>query len=158
MNKCWTFLLLGGLGIGVSPAEIEIAGQVEWPYTVPITVTNFSDREEQFEVFGAQANPGRFSLGAGESRQVAVNFDQPAEGVVKVLSMRTSAEGLSTGTGVKIPFRVADPADSRFLASANDAVGVFPYIFGTGVILVSLLLLWYIAGIIKLWLATSNKQ
>lgn len=144
-------------GIGVSPAKINIDQNVEWPYTVPIIVTNFSEQQEQFEVFGAQANPGRFMLEAGASRRVMVTFDESGEGEVKVLSMRMSEEGLNTGTGVKIPFRVAEANDSRFLAGAGEASGGFPYIFGTAVLLITIILLWQIAGIIRPWI-NSSKQ
>ena len=147
-------------GIGVTPAEIVVEQNIQWPYTIPITVTNFSAQEEQFEVFGAQANPGRFVLEAGASRQVAVTFDPPAggpaQGIIKVLSMQTSESGLSTGTGVKIPFRVQGSDNTKFLASANQA-GMWSYLFGAGLVLASLLLLWQIARIIQPWVS-SNKQ
>jgi len=150
-------------GIGVTPAEIVVEQNIQWPYTVPITVTNFSAQEEQFEVFGAQANPGRFVLEAGASRQVAVTFDPPAggpaQGIIKVLSMQTSESGLSTGTGIKIPFRVQGVDNSRFLASANQTDGGnFPYIFGAGILLITLFLLWQMAGIVRVWIFNSSKQ
>lgn len=145
-------------GIGVSLAEITITNQVDFPYTVPITVTNFSESEEQFEVSGAAASPGRFSLKSMESKRVLVTFEEPAEGELKVLSLQTSQNGLSTGTGVKIPFSVQGESDSVFLASAQENAGAFPYMFGATVILVAIILLWHIAGIIRPWVANSNKH
>src|SRR3989344_8734873 len=37
-------------GIGVSLSKIEIGQNVEWPYTLPITVTNLSSETEVLEI------------------------------------------------------------------------------------------------------------
>ena len=153
-------------GIGVSPAKIEIGQNAEWPYTIPITVTNFSSEAENFEVTFEKnvdtivsAAPGRFSLDAGGSARVLVTFEEPrrlaeaelssAEGFVEILSMRTSPEGFTTGTGLKIPFRIEAQNDStKFLAGAGEAFshfGWFPKVLGMLVIFMALWALWHVS-------------
>ena len=158
-------------GIGVSPAKIEIGQGVEWPYTVPIAVTNFSSQAENFEVTfekgedtDISALPGRFALDAGVSGRVLVTFEKPrqtAEGLVKVVSTRTSLEGFTTGTGVKIPFRIEKADGEKFLAGASEALGGrlgFRQLFGAGMILATILLLWQVAIMVRSWMPNSNKQ
>lgn len=152
-------------GIGVSPANIVIGQNAEWPYTVPLTVTNLSSETENFEVTFEKdegtivsASPGRFSLDEGASARVLVTFERPrgaAEGLVKVVSIRTSVEGFTTGTGVKIPFRLAAELSSAqaklSLAGASEA-------FGAGMMIATLILLWHLSGIIRLWIFNSEKR
>ena len=104
------------LGIGVSPANIEIGQNAEWPYTVPLFVTNLSSETENFEVTFdkdaggiASVSPGRFSLKSGERGLVLVMFGEPgprADGLVKIVSTKTSPEGFTTGTGIEVPFHI----------------------------------------------------
>lgn len=104
-------------GIGVSPAKIEIGGNAEWPYTVPMTVTNLSSETENFEVTFdkdagviASVSPGRFLLKSGERGLMLVTFEEPrhsADGLVKIVSTKTSPEGFTTGTGIEVPFHIA---------------------------------------------------
>jgi hypothetical protein len=136
-------------GVGVTPSRITVEQNVEWPYTVPITVTNFSAQEEQFEVLGAAANPGRFVLGPGGTRSALVTFDGPGNGTIKVVSKRVSEEGFTTGTGVKIPFEVhGQQPGVNFTAGAALASGwgSMAQVFAGFVILLAIWFLWYLAN------------
>lgn len=159
-------------GIGVSPANIEIGQNVEWPYTVDLAVTNLSSETENFEVtFDKNAGvvvsalPGRFSLKSGERGLVMVTFEEPrrrADGLVKIVSTKTSPDGFTTGTGVKLPFRVEAQGDNKkFLAGVNEAFGGFGgfhQLFGAGMILVTLVLLWYFSGMVRTWISNFEKH
>jgi len=159
-------------GIGVSPSSIEIEQRVEWPYTVALTVTNLSSETENFEVtFEKDADgivsstPGRFSLESLARSRVLVTFEEPrheTEGLVKVVSIRTSADGFTTGTGVKIPFHIEARLDNtKFFAGVREAFGGFlgfHQLFGAGMILITIILLWQIAQMISPWIFSSNKQ
>jgi len=158
-------------GIGVSPSNIEIGENAEWPYTVPMVVTNLSSEAENFEVTFEKdegtivsASPGRFSLDAGAHTHVLVVFEEPrgaVEGLVKVVSIRTSPEGLTTGTGVEIPFRIEGVEAAKFLASVEEALGRFlgfHQLFGAGMILATLILLWYLSDIARIWIFNSGKR
>ena len=158
-------------GIGVSPAKIEIAENVEWPYTIPITVTNFSAKEEHFEVLFEKNNvvvsalPGRFILESGASGRTFITFEEPrqaAQGLVKIVSTQTSPDGFTTGTGIKIPFVIEKGNNAKFLASAaqtsGSSAGGFSYMFGIGLILVTIVLLWYFSNIVRSWILSSNKR
>ena len=147
-------------GIGVSPAKIEIGEGVEWPHTIPITVTNFSSEAENFEVTFKKEEemivsvvPGRFLLGVGEVGRVLVVFEKPkreTQGLVKVAAIRTSSEGFTTGAGVKIPFEVGEEEDSRkFLAAAVVAFGNWNglgRVFGIFAIFAAIISLWHVAA------------
>jgi len=155
-------------GIGVTPGTIEIAEPVDWPYTVPVTVTNFSAEQEQFEILFEKSDgvivsalPARFALEAGASNRVMITFEEPAEsteGLIKVLSPKTSEQGFVTGTGIKIPFRVGVDNNAKFLAGASEAAGSFSYMLGSGLVLITVFLLWQIAQLVRLWMFNSNKQ
>lgn len=159
-------------GIGVMPAEIEIAGQGEWPSVVPLTVTNVSSETESFEVTFEKdedtvvsAVPGRFSLDALESARVLVTFEEPkgaAEGFLRVVSTRSSVEGFAMGTGVKVPFQIEVQGDNtRFLAGVGEILrgfGGFHKLFGAAMILATLILLWYVSDIAKPWIFNSGKR
>jgi len=159
-------------GIGVSPSSIEIGQNVEWPYTIPLTVTNLSSETENFEITFEKdentvvsASPGRFSIDAGARTRVLVVFEEPrgmAEGLVKVVSTKTSPEGFTTGTGVKIPFYIEAQNDStKFLAGVSEAFGGFlgfHQFFGAGMIFSTLILLWYLADIARLWIFNFEKH
>lgn len=99
-------------GIGVSPARIEQEDIAEWPYTTALLVTNYSDEKELYEVkvkasdAGIFINPGRFVLNPGETGRALISFEQKAEGMLRVSAVKTSAEGLVTGTGMEVPFQV----------------------------------------------------
>ena len=149
-------------GIGVTPAKIEVGQNVEWPYTFPITVTNLSSETENFEVTFdkdedtiVSVSPGRFSLDALVSARVLVAFDPPAgrsaEGIVEVVSTRTSPEGFTTGTGVKIPFHIEK-------SEAFGGFGGFHQLFGAGMMLATLILLWYLSDIVRSWIFNSDKR
>jgi len=94
-------------GIGVSPARIDAP---EIPHTTALFVTNLSSDKELFEVTGVIANPGRFVLKRGETGRIIVNFDEAKEGVIRVSATRVSSEGLTTGTGIEIPYKVGEPS------------------------------------------------
>ncbi len=160
-------------GIGVSPANIEIGENAEGPYTVSLTVTNLSSETESFEVTFEKdegtivsSSPGRFSLDAGANTRVLVAFDPPAggsaEGLVRVVSTRTSPDGFTTGTGVKIPFHIEAQGDNtKFLAGVSKAFGGFGgfhQLFGAGMIFATLILLWYVSDIVRLWILNSDKH
>ncbi|GEM_PF-3277767 len=158
-------------GIGVSPARIEIGQNMELPYTVPITVTNLSSETESFEVMFdkdkgtiVSASPGRFSLDAGVNTRVLVTFEDPrsqTDGLIKVVSLRVSADGLTTGTGVKIPFRIGKVDTRSFLAGAGEVFGGFrgfSQLFGAAMILATLILLWYLSGIARTWIFNSDRR
>jgi hypothetical protein len=159
-------------GIGVTPAKIEVGQNVEWPFAVPITVTNLSSETENFEVTFEKdvgtivsVSPGRFSLDSGASARVLVTFEQPRgkmEGLVKVVSSRISPEGFTTGTGVKIPFYIMAQGDSmEFLAGVGAVFrgfGGFDQLFGAGMILATLILLWCVSGITGTWISNSEKR
>ena len=159
-----------GLGIGVTPAKVEIGQNVEWPYTVSLMVTNFSTEAEKFDVLfekdayvAVSVVPGRFSLESGERGHVLVTFEEPrrpAQGLIKIVSTRTSPEGFTTGTGVKIPFQIEKGSDTRFLAGIGEAFeGVgFLWLFGAGMIFATLLLLWQISAIVRIWIFNSDKH
>lgn len=138
-------------GLGVSPSRISIEADVEWPYTVLLTVTNFSEEEEQFEVFGVSANPGRFSLGAKESRRVLVTFEGPGSGTVEVVSKRTSPEGFTTGTGMKIPFEVGKQDSVNFVAGVawSSGWGSISQVFAGLMMLLAIGFLWYLANYVR---------
>jgi len=147
-------------GVGVTPSEITIEQDVEWPYVVSFLVTNFSEDTEQFEVtFEKEVNtnlsaaPGRFELGSGERKQVLVTFDPPvggsgpAGGFIKVVSKRTSLQGFTTGTGMKIPFTIAKQSDVKFVAGAAGASswGSMSQVFAGLIMLLAIGFLWYLA-------------
>lgn len=146
-------------GIGVSPAKIEVGNNVEWPYTVPLLVTNFSSERELFEVTvekgeGTEVsfNPGRFTLESNQTGRVLVTFEKPEQGLsgmIRIAATRVLPEGLTTGTGVKIPF---------FLASAAESTGRFSQIFGAFLIFATLLLLWQLSNIVEPWVWHSTKR
>ena len=148
-------------GIGVTPAKIEVGQNVEWPYTFPITVTNLSSETENFEVTFEKdedtivsVSPGRFSLNAGASARVLAVFEEQrstAEGLVKIVSLRTSPEGFTTGTGVKIPFQIEK-------SEALGSFGGFHQLFGAGMMLATLILLWYLSDIARSWIFNSDKR
>ena len=165
----------GERGVGVTPAAIEIAERVEWPHTVGITVTNFSAETENFEVlvekssflhnFSVGVNPGRFALARGASRRILLTFEEPKQavnGFVKVLSLRNSLDGFTTGTGVKIPFYIEKVQTTKFLAGVGEIFSDrgFNWLFGAGMILVTIIFLWQIAVIIRSWipLEVPKKQ
>lgn len=154
-------------GIGVSPANIEIGQTTEWPYTVPLLVTNLSSETESFEVtfekeegMSVSVVPGRFSLGVGEVGRVLVVFEKPkreSRGFVKVAAIRTSPaspslggpEGFTTGTGVKIPFLISGESNTKFLSAAAVAFGSqhgSGRVFGMLAIFAAIISLWYVAA------------
>ena len=159
-------------GIGVTPAKIEVGQNVEWPYTFPITVTNLSSETENFEVTFdkdedtiVSVSPGRFSLDALVSARVLVAFDPPAggaaEGIIEVVSTRTSPEGFTTGTGVRIPFQIGKADSTKFLAGVSEALGGFGgfhRLFGAGMMVATLILLWYVSDIARSWIFNSGKH
>lgn len=146
-------------GIGVSPARID-AEKV--PYTTALFVTNYSSDKELFEITGVIANPGRFVLEAGETGRIIVNFEEPGEGVIRVAATRVSSEGLTTGTGIQIPYKVGVLSSSssvsslesdnpttlslldRGAASARE-VGNIGNIGGGILVITTLLALWFFA-------------
>jgi len=138
-------------GLGVSPARIEIPENVEWPYVVPLMVTNFSAETEQFEVTNVSAVPGRFELGGGERRQVLVTFEGPGAGTIQVVSKRVSPEGFTTGTGMKIPFETENQNNSNFVAGAALASGWgnMAQVFAGLMMLLAIGFLWYLANYVR---------
>jgi len=148
-------------GIGVSPARID---SIEVPYTIPLFVTNFSSDKELFEVTGVIANPGRFVLESGETGRIIINFEEPEEGVIRVSATRVSSEGLTTGTGIQIPYKVGDPtipvltsptssslSFSSLVGKGGASIGEVGNIKGVGnigggiIIIMILLSLWFFA-------------
>jgi len=161
----WTDVFAQERGIGVSPAKIEIAEDVEWPYTTPLFVTNLSESAELYEVTFentpqgiVSASPGRFRLASGDTGRVLLNFENPQQevtGLIRVVASRYSPEGFETGAGLKIPFHIAgervkgeERVESSFLASVGDAFrnnSLFSWIFGILAILMAIVFLWYLA-------------
>ncbi|MEK7542636.1 MAG: DUF4430 domain-containing protein [Patescibacteria group bacterium] len=151
-------------GIGITPSKIEIQEGIEWPYTVPVEVFNLSSGREQFEVTFEKnrkgeisVSPGRFSLESGEKRKILVTFDRPqgkASGFIRVATLGNT-EDFPTGTGIKIPFSlISDMEREPFIASissSNQTYGWFPWVLGTGMILVTLFLLWHFTQKIKIF-------
>lgn len=101
-------------GIGVSPERISIEEGQEFPFSQSILVKNLSDSTEWIEVSISRtligfaiAEPGHFALESGQVARVNLHFDRPesveGNGVIRISGRRTSAEGISTGTGVEIP-------------------------------------------------------
>jgi len=160
-------------GIGVTLSAIEITENTEWPYTVVITVTNFSAETENFKVlvekssflhnFSVGVDPGRFALARGASRRILLTFEEPRQGTdgfVKVLSLRTSLDGFTTGMGVKIPFYIEKVQTAKFLAGMGEIFSDrgFNWLFGAGMILVTIIFLWQISVMIRSWILSSSKQ
>ena len=157
-------------GIGVSPANFEIPESVSWPYTIPLFVTNLSSEKELFEITfdknqqgNISANSGRFTLGSEETGRVLLTFDDPKReisGIVLVSATRVSPEGLTTGKGIEVPFRIGGSAaipkknqvqKNSLLASVYEIFGkkeMSGQIIGALAILFSILLLWRIASLI----------
>jgi len=151
-------------GIGISPAKIEIEDVGDWPYTVPIFVTNYSSEKELFEVIidseekSVSVTPGRFILEGGEKARILAMFEQPQEytsGNIQISAVRSSPEGFVTGTGMKIPFQISGIGQISEESSellANAAVGVggnSPMLFAWFMIVVALLLLWYVSDAVR---------
>lgn len=155
-------------GIGVTPARIEIGSNVEWPYTVPLLVTNFSSERELFEVtlkkdhdVAIGVDPGRFTLDAGKTTRILLTFENPGKelsGMIRIAATRTSAEGLATGTGIEIPFQIETGENTKFLASAAESAGRFSQIFGAFLILATLVVLWQLSNIVEPWIWHSTKR
>jgi len=131
-----------GRGIGVSPAKIEIGEVSEWPYTVPVFVTNFSAETEFFEiVFEADdtsfisINPGRFPLESGEQKQVLLAFDNPvveSSGIIKISGTRISPEGFVTGTGIEVPFYVLSRSPVAGQLESESEIDAFAFSAAVG--------------------------
>lgn len=164
-------------GLGVSPAKIEIDESVEWPYTVPITITNFSAETDQFELmvekpssiknFSVGIDSGRFLLESGARRRVLLTFEKPGQetkGLIAIVSTRISPEEFVTSTGVKVPYHISSKAlgidDTRFLAGVSKVGGErwSTWLFGAGMILATLILLWFLSDSIRTWIFNSNKH
>ncbi len=154
-------------GIGVTPANIEVQSMQEWPFAAPLFVTNFSSQEELFEITFdrnmdtiVSADPGRFVLEGGDTGRILLTFENPngtSNGIIRIASARTLPEGLTTGTGIEVPFSISSdltltkPEQSvkaGLLAGALDSAGGFiqyPRIVGAFAIFGVVILLWYIA-------------
>jgi hypothetical protein len=165
-------------GIGVRPAKIEVFSSVDWPYTVPITVTNVSAQQAQVEVSFEKekhdvmiASPARFSLEGKGKKQVLVTFEEPvqgfAEGFVQMALFQSTENEheLVTGTGMKIPFSIQGVQAEKEQVQLLAGVGILyeglhaGWFMGAGMILLTLFLLWHIASFVQqIWLKNSNKH
>jgi len=162
-------------GIGVSPARIEIRNNAEWPHTASIFVTNYSTEKELFEITLqdeariVSVAPGRFVLESREKGRVLITFEEPRKntsGVLNISAVRSSPEGLVTGTGIKIPFEISGSSivplrvsedDSKLLANVvGTLTGEIRMLFPVFMILVVLLLLWYGADTMRRFLYSSK--
>jgi len=132
-------------GVGVSPAVIDIEDVEEWPYTTSLFVTNLSEDPEFFEVTGVAAYPGRFVIEGKETSRVLLTFERPEQGTIRVVAKKENSEGLTTGTGMEVPFSVSGQPLSLPLA-ADVSQAVLP---GAAIIFFSLVALWYVSDIAR---------
>ena len=140
-------------GIGVRPSTIDVEDVEEWPYTTSLFVTNLSEGPEFFEVTGVAAYPGRFVLEGKETNRVLLTFERPEQGTIRVVAKKENSEGLTTGTGMEVPFSVSRPPVS-FPLAADVSQAFFP---GAVAIFFSLVVLWYISGIARRTIFASKS-
>ena len=148
-------------GVGVRPASIEASF---FPYTEQLFVQNLSAEKEWIEItidkhadlFSLE--PGRFSLEPGAVARVLVTFEEPEQstsGNILVAATRVSPQGLETGTGMKIPFRLRKnvPSEYVFVASLE---GIFSS--GAAKVVGGIALLLFLLGALSTGLAVLLFQ
>lgn len=126
----------------MKPAIIEMDTVKEWPHTVPLFVTNLSEKAEFFKVTGLAAKPGRFVLEGKETERVLLTFEQSEKGIIRVAATRDEPGGLTTGTGMEIPFSVSGPSTNSLPLGADVSQAALP---GALVVLFVLVTLWYVS-------------
>lgn len=107
-------------GISVSPSEIIVDGNGQWPYVTDIQITNTGDSDEWVEigVFGdtnhVRVSPSRFPLKIGETGRTVITVSLPTDkkviGNLQISATRNSPEGATVGTGIKLPFVISSQA------------------------------------------------
>ncbi|MBI2644202.1 MAG: hypothetical protein HYW95_01680 [Candidatus Wildermuthbacteria bacterium] len=129
-------------GIGVTPSKIRVQKAESWPHTEKVLVTNFSSDAEWIEVtvakdapYDISAQPARFALYAKERKVILLTMAEPQRqeesGKIRIVAKRVSPEGLATGTGLEIPYAVAN--ENRIAAEQRQSVllAAADFVFGS---------------------------
>lgn len=106
---------LSALGLKVSPSEIEAVVSEDGTYETKLSITNTSLETTTFRVYtdtplaSLSVEPSEFSLDSEESAEVQIyiqDFFEPYQNTtlsVVAYDNTASPEGLSVGSGIKIP-------------------------------------------------------
>lgn len=130
--------LILALGVGANVSSLDLEMKLRESGSVKISVFNISQEAGIFRVFPDELgdwikiSPDDFRLEAGESKEVKIDAFAKKTGIMatnlSILAEPLNRQGLSVGSGLKIPLRLnVNDKKTFFLASAFSAVSqIFP--------------------------------